>query len=130
MSLKRIRKCDVKILYCNDWYDGPLSGLCIYKGKYYHFECTGETYDKSSIMEMTYTVYKLPFDRLIYELMWHFDFVTNVNEGYTFDDKMTSSELFKKNDGRWRGDFFKRQKKQYIKLGKPPKLEAIGYFVE
>ena len=127
MNLKRIRNNAIKILYCDDWYDGPLSGMCIYKGKYYRFGITDETYDKKDkdgdpIMERIYTVYKLPFDRLVYELAWHYDFITNVNASYT-SDIMKSSELFKKE-----GDFWKRRKKEFVELGKPSKLEEVGYF--
>lgn len=131
MKLKRIRMCDIKILYCDDWWDGPMSGICQYKGKYYRFGCTDETFDKKNkdgdpIMERTYTVWKLPFDRLIYEFMWHFDFITNVANNFNFDDRMKPSDLFKKTSG----DFYKRRDKEYIELGKPPKLDKVGYFVE
>ena len=132
-NLKRIRSNAIRILYCDDWYDGPISGLCEYKGKYYHFGWTDEDYktykdEDGEILSKCirkYTVWKLPFDRLIYELMWHLDFSTNVNPSFTYDDKMKSSELFKK-----RCDFYKRREKEYKKLGKPPDLEPIGYFVE
>jgi hypothetical protein len=41
---ERIQRSDVTYLYHIDYYDGPMSGACLWRGQRYRFECVNEEF--------------------------------------------------------------------------------------
>lgn len=75
----------VRMKWSSGYYDGPLNGLCEYKGKFYYFECCGEE-DLVEIdwntrtaeftgYDRLYNVRKIPWWLMCFELVRHRAFI-------------------------------------------------------
>lgn len=122
---------NVKILTYNDYYDGPISGLCEYQNKWHwyiwnNYEKYVQYQDDANLnvdmhSERIYSGYELLNYQLVYELYWHALFSTNIKY-YTAFDKSLVNELFKLNE-----DFYEKQKREYIKMDYSQN-KIIGWF--
>jgi len=63
----KVPEKDVKFLWENDRWDGPLNGMCLYKDKKMWFECAGEDDDRYR----RYILIELTPDELAKEEKWH-----------------------------------------------------------
>ena len=54
-SMSELRSKHFRVLYHLNYYDGPISGVCLWNGETHYFECR----DPDS-MSRTYIVYKTP----------------------------------------------------------------------
>lgn len=74
------RADDVKILYADSWWDGPLSGMCQYNGESLYFNYIGgdDLY--------LYIACRLTPDQLQSEAERHNDFVKYVGDHYCFTE--------------------------------------------
>lgn len=141
-KLKKMNKLiDVELLYENDRWDGPLEGLCKYKGEFYHYivdelgeweQWDDEDDDKCIWKSRTWKIYEIEPWQLAYELYWHAIFCNNVAAYYPFDFAL-QNERFKynlKNKGIFRKfNFWKKQRKEYKKIDYS-KNKCIGWVDE
>ncbi len=128
---------NVEILCYLDAYNGPLKGLCNYKGKIYLYSIPSDEYktidkiredyidgrdkfNEECWVSRKYNVIELEGWQLCYELYWKALFSTNV---VTFTDfeKSLVNERFKKKD------YQKTWKKEYLPIDYGSN-KIIGYF--
>lgn len=69
----------IKLLYANDWWDGPLSGMCQYNNESLYFNYIGDVDDL-----YLYIAYRLTPDEFQSEAERHDDFVRYVGDHYCF----------------------------------------------
>ena len=118
---------NVKLLYSNNYWDGPISGLCEYEGIYYYFNQSKEDmWDevKEEWLPREYKVYEILPWQLAYELYWHSLFITNVKNARcdsTFEKKL-KNDIFKIKE-----DYYKKRKKEYKEINYS-KNKVIGIF--
>jgi len=62
------RVSSVKLLYHYNYYDGPLSGICLLDGKRYWFNCE---FDGEGSDPRLYIMYKLRWKEFLLELLCH-----------------------------------------------------------
>lgn len=57
---------NVKILFTDSYYDGPLSGICVYREKYFYFRLHDELiWDEVKYYNVrVYNIYKLPKEEI------------------------------------------------------------------
>lgn len=105
--LNELEASDVHILWNDDYYDGPLSGLMEYRDQKYYFNIVADNADDYR----KFNVYHLTKAEIEYEIEWHELFEKLVHHG--------SKDTF--------NEFYERRKKEY----KKPYLtedKVIGYF--
>lgn len=109
---------NVKILFYNDKWDGPLEGLCEYENKFYRYETlemggySGEDEFGEDIWSpRIYNVIEIEPWQLTYELYWHSLFSTNIATYTEYDKKLVNPVFEIKSK-----DFYKKQKKEYKKI--------------
>ncbi len=86
VDLTGLPEIKVRFLWHNDWWDGPLAGMCDYKGQMYHYHCHHENYKKSKKYWRRYGVFKLTPEELAEELKWHQLFVEKVGDHFDCDE--------------------------------------------
>jgi hypothetical protein len=105
---------NVKILFYNDYWDGPIDGLCEYENKIYRYKMIDNGLYNEEIDNWSpriYNVIEIEPWQLAYELYWHSLFCTNI-VAYTEFDKMLINPRFEiKNK-----DFYKKQKNEYKEI--------------
>jgi hypothetical protein len=108
---------NVKILFCTNYWDGPICGLCRYENKFYHFNVyQDEEWDeeKEEWTSRIYKAYEIDPWQLSYEFYWHSIFVSNVYRNakcrYAFEEKMKNERFF------MRKNFYKKRKKEYKEI--------------
>jgi hypothetical protein len=69
--LKLPRASEVEYLWSEDWYDGPLSGMCAYEGRKLWFQCVNEVDDSDGVSRRHFTLHALPAEQLEDVLKWH-----------------------------------------------------------
>lgn len=84
---------DVYMQWASGYYDGPLTGICEYNGKFYYFECCGEEdlaridWDTRKVervgFERFYNVRKIPWRFVVFERIRHDMFNLLVRKIYT-----------------------------------------------
>lgn len=72
-----------EILWIDNYWDGPLSGMCVVDGERCLFEMTDEA--GNDARNRTYNVYRLSPERLALEEYWHAQFVQHVGTYWTRD---------------------------------------------
>jgi hypothetical protein len=94
VNLHRAPRIEVKFLWHDDWWDGPLAGMCEHKGQKYFYFCHHENYRKTHKYWRRYGVFKLTPDELVEAEYWHNLFVEKVGDHFDCDEgKRRSSEL-------------------------------------
>ncbi len=85
----------VKIDWSDDWYDGPLSGMCTFDERRFYFFLVNVAEDSTR----TYALFELSAQQLVDEEYWHQEFLKNVTER-----RQDSME-------EWRRNFYDRHEK-------------------
>lgn len=63
---------DIKMLWHSGYWDGPLSGMCLYNGKKYWFDCEVMEHDDNNDAGIRkYGLYELSDEEVDYEEWWH-----------------------------------------------------------
>jgi hypothetical protein len=81
-GLPQINKNAFRILWCDDWYDGPISGLLLYQDRRYLFA----TFDELDDGTRRLFVFEPSKEELRQEEDWHRLFVQKVGSHYTYLD--------------------------------------------
>ena len=76
---------DAYMLWHSDYYDGPLSGLAVYKGKKVWFQCI-EWEDENLFNMRIFNLHELSKEELEEEERWHQFFCDNVGYHCNYDD--------------------------------------------
>lgn len=66
---RRIPSDEVTLLWHDRFWDGPWSGLCLYRGSKYYFRCFDETEDGPWYRR--FALYELTAEQLSAEEAWH-----------------------------------------------------------
>lgn len=111
---------NVKILFYNDYWDGPICGICEYENKMYYYNTfEDDEYDEISEewLPRKYEMKEIKPWQLTYELYWHSLFVTNV-ASYTKFDKCLINERFKMKEKWFKSlpSYYDKQKKERKKI--------------
>lgn len=124
----RIKEDDIKILFIVDWWDGPLSGMCLWQDEKYWFSATDEwyeVYDGENKHEYfrKFEIYEMTPEQIATEEKWHQLFIEKVGDSYKYVDgnRWVSEEL--KPQGQWH-EFYDK----YKEYERPKYKEAIAYF--
>jgi hypothetical protein len=85
MAVVEIPRAEVRVLWTDDFYDGPLSGIAEWKGRRYRFEMT----DRSTLggdedTQRRYWVIALSSEQLQEEERWQDLFCANVWTGFDY----------------------------------------------
>lgn len=75
---------DIKILFATNWWDGPLSGLCLYNDEKHWFQATEEWYEEDKPYWRRYAVMKLTPEQLQLEERSHELFKEKVGESMPY----------------------------------------------
>lgn len=116
---------NVKILFYNNYWDGPICGICEYENKMYYYDMIeeggifveeGEEYDEDGEDIWTPRIYEIkeiePW-QLTYELYWHSIFATNVGTNTEFDKGLVNERFkIKKSWFSSLPSYYKKQKKE------------------
>jgi len=87
VDLRDLPKIKVKFLWHNDWWDGPLAGMCEYKDEMYWYALHHENYKKNAKYWRRYVVIKLTPEQMAEELKWHNLFVEKVGDHFCCDER-------------------------------------------
>lgn len=113
-KLPLIPKTEYKLLWHDDYWDGPVQGMLEYKGEklYFMMHKDGE-YKKGtdSFTLRTFTVYKLKPDILARQMDWHKLFQRLVGTHTDYENE-TSGKFSAQTHPNWES-FFERKKKEY-----------------
>jgi hypothetical protein len=104
----------VKILFYDDYWDGPLKGLCEYENKFYRYDVLDEggyNEEKDEWNPRIYNIIEIEPWQLVYELYWHSLFCSNIATYSKYDEKL-SNQIFEIENK----DFYGKQKKEYKKI--------------
>ena len=122
-----IKRKDVKYLWHCDYWDGPISGICLYDGEKCWFDQVKEYNNRSR----TFKVIRLTAEQLKEEEYWHALFEEKVSVGTSYDENERRCTL---EDGKTylrsyelHHEFYDEQKKNRKKQDFS-KNEVIGYF--
>lgn len=121
-----IKRKDVKYLWHCGYYDGPLSGVCLYKGERCWFEHAKEYRNYSR----TFKVVRLTPEQLKEEEYWHDLFEENVSTASSYDEnekRHLSVDHSHLRPSETHHEFYDEQKKNR-KDRDFSKNEVIGYF--
>ena len=108
-DLAQLDLSKVRLLWCDGWRDGPLSGMCLYGGERLYFDL--HTLDTTE-RERTYVLYRLDPARQRYEEHWHALFVENVDEHADFDENNQRRHARLKPRAE-QEQFYQRQRREY-----------------
>ena len=85
-DLGSVPRIKVRFLWHNNWWDGPLAGMCEYNGQRYWYHCHHENYKKGAKYWRRYGVFKLTPEELAEEEKWHRLFVDKVGDHFDCDE--------------------------------------------
>ncbi len=71
LQLPRIERADVKLLWADGYWDGPLSGVLLYQGREYWFQMILDLVDDEFVDYRKYAIVELTDDQLGEEEYWH-----------------------------------------------------------
>jgi hypothetical protein len=77
---------EIKIIFATNWWDGPLSGLCLYNGEKHWFQATEEWYEEDKPYWRRFAVVKLTPEQIVDEEKWHELFKEKVGESLPYVD--------------------------------------------
>ena len=83
-TIARVPRDEVKLLWTNDWYDGPISGLAEVNGTKYLFDLIDQDVLGAEDEQRTYWLISLNADQLQVEVGWHELFCRNVGTHFDF----------------------------------------------
>ena len=76
----RILLDELQLLWVDDYYDGPLSGMLTYRNRLHRYECP----DGPMAIERRYVIRELSDEEIADEQYWHELFVRHVGDHMTF----------------------------------------------
>ncbi len=82
-----VEQPDLRMLWHNGYYDGPLSGMCKWDGKLYYFDVAYDDEEESELDYRKYNLYELTQEELEEELRTHRLFETNVGYHSNYGDR-------------------------------------------
>jgi len=87
VDLSLAPEIEVVFLWHNDWWDGPLAGMCKYKDQMYWYHCHHENHKKNAKYWRKYGVFKLTPEQLEEEIKWHKLFVEKVGDHFDCNEQ-------------------------------------------
>jgi hypothetical protein len=108
---------DAIMLWHSNYYDGPLSGLAVYKGKKVWFDCIQDEYDNLFNIRV-FGLYELSDEELEDEESWHQFFCDNVGRHTNYVDgkrEACSAKYTQESFDRFYKAAEKRPKRDYTK---------------
>ena len=118
---------DFKMLWANDWYDGPLSGMALYKNeKCFYFLEDILFEDVINRYKWLYKVYKLTPEQINYEEEKQKCFVENVGSHFDF----TIKEEIHYPKEKWSNYYSKYPETEVDVEENYRKNELIGEYIE
>jgi hypothetical protein len=121
---------NVKILFYNNYWDGPMNGICEHENKMYWYDMIDdvsvgdEDFDNWTWYRL-YNVKEIEPWQLAYELYWHSIFSTNVAAYTEFDKKLVNDRffikktfrIFKNKRDKWiKPEYYNKREKEYKKI--------------
>lgn len=118
---------NVKLLFCTNYWDGPIAGLCEHDGKYYRFaQLQDDEWDEvdEEWLPRVYKAYEILPWQLSYELYWYSLFISNVKGARSRSDfeEGLKNERFIINE-----NYYKKREKEYRQIDYT-KNNVIGTF--
>lgn len=86
VDLRQVPRIKVKFLWHDNWWDGPLEGVCEYQGKRYWYHYHHENYKKTAKYWRRYGVFKMTPEELAEEEKWNGLFVACVGNHFQCDE--------------------------------------------
>lgn len=111
---------DITLLYGEDWYDGPLSGMCLWNGLRLFYQIDPESLSEP---DQTYALIRLNSEQQQSEDYFHRLFVENVSDHFVF---VPDPEIQVKENNN--------NKVYYEEAARKPKFnilreQVVGYFL-
>lgn len=127
VDLGCVPRIEVRFLWHNNWWDGPLEGMCEYKTKKYWYHCHHENYKKTAKYWRRYGVFKMTPEELAVEEKWHQLFVEKVGDHFDCDERghRKNSEL---RPYRLHNEFYDEFKKWERPRYEEKQDRVIGFF--
>jgi hypothetical protein len=125
INYKQINLNEIKVLWDNDWYDGPLCGILLYDNNKYYYHVDQEN---NSLVDKSwyrlFFIYKLTPEQVIKEEERQKCFRENVNSyhDYTVEDKLVQPQE------KWSIYYSRYDDENYSE--EYMKNEIIGYFID
>lgn len=121
----------IKLLYHSGYWDGPLSGVCLYQGERLWFNCVHDYHDKTEddkYLDMRiYALYRLTVEEWEQEDYWHELFEKHVGTHTSYKEGSRSGSVNKQSDWNHFYDASKKAKKDGSRKAKDL-ITPIGYF--
>jgi hypothetical protein len=86
-GIPRIDRAEVRLLWHADFWDGPKSGMLVYRGERHWFEVVAEREDDAEGWYRRFAVIRLAPDQLAEELRWHELFREKVGVHTDYDER-------------------------------------------
>jgi hypothetical protein len=90
LSLPRIERHDITLLWVSDFWDVPLTGMLLYQGRKYWFQTTEDPRENEAA-ELIYLVIELTAEQLREKEYWHELFRQKVGTHWDYDEHGHSS---------------------------------------
>lgn len=100
---------DLDMIWHSGYYDGPLSGMALYNGKYVWFDCFSDDWDEPYPNMRVYKLYELSEEEIADELYWHSEFEKYVGYHTNYD---SSYAPFGGKNRKDVNKFYKKHKKR------------------
>lgn len=96
-----IKEEEIKIIFAVDWWDGPLSGVCIYNGEKHWFQATDEWYEEDKPYWRRYAVIKLTPEQLAKEEAMHELYEEKIGDPRPYVDGVLTRDVSQKPKEMW-----------------------------
>lgn len=113
----------ISLVYHNNYWDGPLSGVCKIEDKRYYFKCVHDYYDSPRNMRI-YAVYELSNEEWKEEDYWHKLFEDNVGTHTNYEKNKRIGAV--KPQEMWEN--FYGPAKTAVRKWREQAREVLGYF--
>jgi hypothetical protein len=125
-ELPKIEKNEIRLLWANDWFDGVINGILLYKNKKCRFELIEEnSADAIQNIYRKYLVIELTEEQLQEEEYWHKLFVENVGSHFDFDENENLQTTKVKPQETWEKFYKLYEKREEVNLSKN---KFLGYY--
>lgn len=128
VDLSVVPEIEVRFLWHNDWWDGPLAGMCEYKGQMYWYHCHHENYKRTAKYWRKYGVFKMTPEQLEDEIKWHKLFIEKVGDHFDCNEAGHRNRDGVKPQHLW-NDFYEPFSKWERPRYEERQEMAIGYFI-
>jgi hypothetical protein len=81
--VRRAHSDELRMLWIDDYYDGPLSGMLLFKGRLCRYECCDLADEHGNANVWRYVIRELSDDQIADEERWHALFVEHVGDHWT-----------------------------------------------